>query len=230
MGGNLGIGAAQNRGIDFADQNGAEFVLLLDDDSRMTRTALTSLLKAYSELRAMGIRVGAVCGRPIDRHDGSEDSSGNKASAYRVCREMMSSGSLIPLAVFREVGPMDDSLFVDYVDFEWGWRAIAQGYRLYLANDVVFSHALGEGIHRILGKTIKLKSPIRHYYQTRNSLLLLRRHYVPIAWRVKNLTLTLIKCVVFPMFVLPRRCRFSYAFRGLLDGIWGKKSGPYHNR
>jgi rhamnosyltransferase len=226
MGGNLGIGCAQNRGIEFAKQNGAEFVLLLDDDSRLTCTALSGLLKAYFELQALGNRVGAVGGRAIDRHDASESSIGREEGAFMLSREMMSSGSLIPIAVLGEVGFMDESLFVDYVDFEWGWRAIEHGYKLYLANDVIFLHALGEGSYRILGIKVKLKSPIRHYYQTRNTLLLLRRRYVPMGWRVKNLVRTLIKCVVFSMFISPRGRRFLYAFRGLRDGLWGNESGP----
>ena len=145
MDGNKGIGYAQNRGIEFAEENGAEFVLLLDDDSRLMCTALSGLLQAYSVLQAKGFRIGAVCGRPIDCHDHNKDKVGCEVGVSTYCREMMSSGSLIPLVVLREVGLMDESLFVDYVDFEWGWRAIAQGYKLYFVNDVTFSHALAKG-------------------------------------------------------------------------------------
>jgi rhamnosyltransferase len=229
MDGNRGIGYAQNRGITYAEQAGAEFVLLLDDDSRFSCRALSRLLDAYRDLQLGGDCIGAVCGRPVDRHHaGSSDP--DKTSNPIQCREMMSSGSLIPIAVLHDVGFMDESLFVDYVDFEWGWRAIAHGYTIYLAADVSFSHALGDGIQTVAGMKIKLKSPIRHYYQTRNALRLLRRPYVPMIWKIKNFVMTLVKCMVFPIFVPPRSQRALYVVRGLKDGVWGTGSGCYPPR
>jgi rhamnosyltransferase len=229
MDGNRGIGCAQNRGIAYAEQAGAEFILLLDDDSRFTCSALSRLLDRYRELKFEGNRIGAVCGCPVDRHQAASSNS-NQTSNPVQCRDMMSSGSLIPMEVLRDVGFMDESLFVDYVDFEWGWRAIARGYGVYLAADVSFSHALGDGIKTVAGMEIKLKSPIRHYYQTRNALRLLRRPYVPMTWKMKNLVMTLGKCLAFPIFVPPRSQRALYVVRGFKDGVWGTGTGRYPTR
>jgi rhamnosyltransferase len=229
MDGNQGIGHAQNRGFAFAEQAGAEFVLLLDDDSQFTCGALSGLIDTYRGLRLKGERVGAVCALPVDRHYADRRHPG-EANTVSPCREMMSSGSLIAVDALRDAGGMDESLFVDYVDFEWGWRAIAHGYKVYLANGVTFSHSLGDGILTVAGMKIRLKSPIRHYYQTRNSLRLLRRPYVPMPWKIKNTVLTLIKSAVFPICMAPRRLRFSYILRGLKDAFLGSGTGRYQTQ
>jgi len=43
---------------------------------------------------------------------------------------LIASGCLIPADVLRDVGLMDDALFIDHVDTDWCMRARARGYRL----------------------------------------------------------------------------------------------------
>lgn len=219
MTGNRGIGYAQNRGIEFARQAAADFVLLMDDDSRMPAASMHRLLNCYFELTAGGRRVGAVSALAIDRDGAAKRPAAGRPETVVECRDLMSSGSLIPVGVFATVGFMDEGLFIDFVDFDWGWRARAHGLGLYQAQDAVFAHALGEGFVRVFGYPVKLKSPIRHYYQTRNTFRMLRRPHTPAGWKAKQLVTILIKCVVFPLFVPPRRSRLACFFQGLADGM-----------
>lgn len=43
--------------------------------------------------------------------------------SHYITHHVMSSGSIIPLKKFREVGLYNDKLFIDFVESEWCWRA-----------------------------------------------------------------------------------------------------------
>ena len=95
----------------------------------------------------------------------------------------MSSGTLIHRNAIEYVGLFEEPLFIDCVDFEWGWRARSLGVKLLLVREAFFSHTIGDGLHRYE----QLPSPIRHYYQTRNINYMLTRNYVPKLWKMKQL-------------------------------------------
>ena len=217
MGMNAGIGYAQNRAFEHAIQADYKNVLLLDDDSRISSDGLATLLELNDQLVASGAKIAAVSAQPVMC---DSDIPPHRDQRHVVgIRDLMSSGSLISVSALHSVGGMDEALFVDYVDYDWGWRAQAEGFSLFVAPGVHLEHALGEGSSRIVGLSVKLKAPIRHYYQTRNCLLLLSRGYVPLDWKVKELIRLVGKCVIFSLFVTPRWKRFVFSVRGFVDAF-----------
>ena len=220
MHGNVGIARAQNQGIAFALGLGASYILLIDDDSHLTANDAIRLRNAYLELKGLGRRIGAVSARAMS-HDGRNLSNvpGNLRQGFTSCPLLNSSGTLLPVKLFSEVGPMDESLFIDMVDFEWGWRALARGYELVIAEAIRFRHTLGESPLHVLGIRIGIPSPIRHYYQTRNTLYLLTRPYVPFLWKIKQVFNLVIKFIFFPIFVPPRLERLTRLTQGCREAI-----------
>jgi len=67
LGTNLGIAAAQNRGIAWARERGASHVLLLDQDSVPASDMVARLLQALEGATRAGQRVAAVGPRLVDR-------------------------------------------------------------------------------------------------------------------------------------------------------------------
>ena len=57
---------------------------------------------------------------------------------------LISSGSSISLTALADIGPFDESLFIEHVDTDWALRAGAKGYRLYGVADARLDHALGD--------------------------------------------------------------------------------------
>lgn len=220
MPGNTGIGFAQNQGIHYARTKKARFVLLLDDDSTFLPEMVDHLVHSFLEASDSGKNIGLLGARArnLSGKDLSNVPPGSNGLSH--CPLMTSSGSLIPLEVLRQVGGMDESLFIDYVDFEWGWRAIDKGFQLYLDDNLYFDHHLGEGEVRKFGLTLRIPSPIRHYYQTRNFLLLASRSHVPWRWKLRQGLATLAKLALFPILVEPRTVRGIYLLRGLVDGLF----------
>lgn len=224
---NVGIGAAQNHGIALAHQRAYEFVFFLDDDSIPDQSLVRNLIEVYRQLTASGVKVGAVGARARDSRGNDISNAAEGNAIARSCSQMMSSGALIPTEALRDVGVMNELLFIDCVDFDWGWRAIDRGYRLFLAAGCYFQHSLGEG-HLPFGPVrLGIPSPVRHYYQYRNILLMLSKPYVPKAWKAKQLMALMVKLAVFPCLVPPRIQRLRYMLRGIADwrrNCWGKCS------
>ena len=233
---NLGIGAGHNIGIRWAQGHGADFVLLLDQDSQVEADMVARLQLAYADLTQQKITVAGVGPRYHDSDSGGLSKFvkvGVLGFTQLQCEGdnaamkidfLISSGSLLSLAAIDAIGLMDESLFIDHVDTEWCFRAGAHGFQFYGVCDAVMTHALGE--HRkefwfTRQRMVPFHSPFRYYYMFRNSVLLYRRSYMPLAWKLADIQRCL-KIAVFFGLVAPNRfaCLKMMAL-GLIDGFKG---------
>jgi len=221
MRGNVGIAQAQNQGAAYAIANGARFLLLLDDDSLPVRGMIASLHSTYDSRLKHGCRA-VVCGMHLERGAPPQISG----QEIRPIINMMSSGTFISTDIFTDVGAMDEDLFIDYVDFDWGWRAQKKGYTILLDPSTTFEHSLGEGNKKFLSITIRVPAPIRHYFQFRNTFLLAHRPHVPLSWKLGRFLITPAKLFILLMVAKNRRERIYFAAKGALHGI-RRRSGPY---
>jgi rhamnosyltransferase len=67
--------------------------------------------------------------------------------------------------------------------------------------------------------------PLRHYYYFRNALLLYRRPYIPVIWKLRDLGMLVLKAGFFASVPRPRLVRLRMIALGLYDGLFGH-SGP----
>src|SRR3990167_7638926 len=131
---NLGIAKAQSIGMQWAFDDGAEFVLQMDQDSELSEDMVQKLIEAYTDLTSLGYKVGLVGVQDFDKFTGELNQARfNKGRpiAGTSCKEVsetLSSGSLIPKVAYEAVGGMDDGLFIDAVDFEYCWRLRSKGF------------------------------------------------------------------------------------------------------
>lgn len=226
---NLGIAAAQSIGMKWAFEKGADFILQMDQDSVPDEKLVDNLLKCHIELTRRGYKVGLVGPQDFDKDTKELNKARLKKGKYIEdtnyvsLEQTLSSGSLISKKVYELVGGMDDGLFIDAVDSEYCWRIRNNGFLVIKNNDALLAHKLGEGKKKILGFLyVGVPSPIRHYYQVRNTLLLFRRAYVPSYWKYSGLVKIIFKLLVYP-FTLERGYeRFNYIIKGIRDGILNK--------
>ena len=205
FGENLGIAKAQSIGMKWAFENGADFVLQMDQDSVPNDDLVEKLLECYDKLTSKGYKVGLVGPQDYDKDTKELNKARLKKgdfiddTNYVSLEQTLSSGSLVPKYVYEVVGGMDDDLFIDAVDSEYCWRIRENGFLVIKSNDALLAHKLGDGKHKILGfLNVGVPSPIRHYYQIRNTLLLARRDYVPIYWKYSMLVKVVFKLLVYP--------------------------------
>lgn len=227
---NLGIAKAQNIGIRKLNETNTDYIYFSDQDSIPPRDTVKVLMKDYEWLVRQNIRVGAIGPTIINRQT-------NKAYKGRIKKgkhvspsiievsEIISSGSLIPMEALRKVGYMEDDLFIDGVDHEWCWRANdLDGYRFFISQNVQMSHQQGEGDRTFMGIRIAISSTFRAYFQYRNYVILAKRRYVPIYWKISNGIKFAIRLVYYPLFVAPRIKYLKNSILGIMDGVLNKFS------
>lgn len=227
---NRGIAVAHNAGIRYALDQGHDYVLLLDHDSLLMPDCVSRLLHAHQTLSDSGVPVAAVGPRYLD------ETSGVQAPFLRFGRwdfmkiycngdevveasVLISSGSLISSKALNAIGPMDESLFIDGVDWEWCFRASAAGYRLFGIAAATMSHTLGDSGIRIMRWKVPLHSPLRHYYAYRNAVLLCKRKVVPFSWKFHFSVRLVVRFAIYVVLAPHRIERCRYIFRGLHDGM-----------
>lgn len=230
---NLGIGAAQNIGIQKAITEGAEYILLSDQDTIYPPNFVTEMVACIEKLKATG-KVAAICPNFYDTNRSElcpmivdAGPLGFKlktatSGLHKVCFAN-ASGMLIPAKVFAEVGLMRDDLFIDCVDTEWCTRAEHHGYSIYCNADMVITHSLGDSAINVLGRVITQHSPLRHYYLARNSIYLaLYSRYLTLNKRLFFLLRALKRVVGHAVLSAPRLENLSKGLLGLWHGVIGR--------
>jgi rhamnosyltransferase len=100
---------------------------------------------------------------------------------------------------------MDEALFIDNVDLEWGFRARRAGYRLYGCFAARMGHRIGEAERHLAGLRVRDHAPLRQYYMTRNRIALYRRPYTPWAWIVHDVPRLTLKALYLTLIAERRR-------------------------
>ncbi|WIY82643.1 glycosyltransferase family 2 protein [Propionimicrobium sp. PCR01-08-3] len=230
---NLGIAAAQNRGIAMARQLGASHVLLSDHDSLPDDGMVAKLLAAIEQ----DPRIAAAGPLAAEDREGGDQLvymartwSPKRATAEELSRPqldvafLIASGCLITISALDEIGGMNEPMFIDHVDLEWGLRARRAGYRLVAVPSAHLHHSLGDEVVQLprRAQPIHVHAPFRNYYLARNTIYLIKTNLMPWRWRVRY-CYWLAKYVAFNSLLvdrLPERRRMLW--RGIRDGIRGR--------
>ena len=223
---NLGIAQAQNIGMEYAFHNQADFVLQMDQDSKPSKEMVQELLNSFYFLSKHGVQVGLIGPQDYNNDTGVVNAARvNKGKRIMNGKcmsvtETLSSGSLIPRSTYMSVGGMKEDLFIDAVDFEYCWRIVRFGLEIIRDESALLGHMLGDGRQKILAVVeVNVGSPIRHYYQFRNILLLSRAKHAPFYWKISNLAKIIIKLIFYPMFLHHGAERLRFMLLGIKDGL-----------
>ena len=134
-------------------------------------------------------------------------------------REIISSGGCTTREIMESVGPRDNRLFMDYVDFDWCWRAKSKGYICGITPDVTILHMVGQNTIYIGGYTIIVSSPVRYFYQFRNYMWLLRKNYVPLQWKINKGLKNIAQFIYFPILIKSGFACWKQMVRGFIAGL-----------
>lgn len=158
--GNIGIASALNQAARCAINQGFEFLLTLDQDSRPHPGMIDVLLSCYEA--GVGMVVPFLLLRP-----GLEAQGINRNHPVLTA---MTSGSLLRLTVYEHAGPFRDEFFIDFVDIEYCLRLQKFGYKVIQAGNARLEHNVGTRIGSGAWLSVTTHSPLRKYYKTRNRL------------------------------------------------------------
>lgn len=169
---NMGIAYALNVGCSLLYNEGYSWVLTLDQDSIVP----SNLLGVYSSFLSDNIdKVGIL----------SCDFLGNKETNmsifnYEFVNFCITSGSLLNLDAWNNVGRFDEKLFIDGVDHDLSIRLKIGGYKIVKFTNLHLIHRLGDPrIITLLHHRFNIRvghSPMRAYYMTRNSKYIIKKY------------------------------------------------------
>jgi rhamnosyltransferase len=241
LGENRGVAAAQNIGIKCAEKNGASHVVLLDQDSEPACDMLAKLLDGMERKEAEGIAVAAVGPKYLDerrnnpppfiriRGLGLDRARCDDPQEIVPVDYLISSGCLISVEAIKKIGNMEESLFIDYVDIEWGLRAKVKGFQCFGVCGAKMRHSLGDRPIRLLGKTWPLHAPFRHYYHFRNAVWLYRQEWVPRRWKIVDGYRLIIKYLFYAVIPKDRWAHVRMMSLGIWDA-WRGRTGELEEK
>ncbi|MBN2856196.1 MAG: glycosyltransferase family 2 protein [Halothiobacillaceae bacterium] len=239
LGDNLGIATALNLGIELAISEGANWLLLSDQDSLPAPDMAAGLMAAFAALQSRGLRVGAVGPTFTDLHTTltypfQANLPGQFFYGHRAPTEsephvealtLITSGTLIPAEAMREVGLMRDDFFIDQVDIEWCHRARSKGYRLYGTGWARMYQRMGEARLRVWYLRWRYESaysPLRIYYRLRNFVALWKLDFVDWRWKLRSSWYCLGIVYSHVGFGTQRLASLRMAAKGVWHGLWGR--------
>ena len=203
-----GVAGGFNRGVDAAIAGGAEWITLLDQDSRVSPSDLQRLREPWQRLENQALLVGPLIwdGRRNQPH--AMASGSDFQQGYLMTRLLISSGTTFRAVDWPRLGVMCEWLVVDFVDHSWCFRAQArQGFLLLQHPEVRLVQRFGRSHPNQLCRWfgMELYSPTRHFYQLRNLRWLLQKAEVPLDLRCKELIKMLLKPWLWLLFEPKRR-------------------------
>lgn len=239
LGSNMGVAKAINVGLEAARAAGADHVLLSDQDSLPASDMVAALMAVLDQYRATSPPAGAVGPLFRDEVTGSvlpvqANIEGKFFYGHAMpgpeepvveALSLITSGSLIPLAVIDDVGPMREDLFIDYVDIEWCHRARSKGWAMLVTWRAKMQHRMGEAQLRVWYWGWRQESayrPERVYYRVRNFVALCGMPWIATRWKVRNAWY--VAGVVYSQVIFgdARFACLRSAIRGLTDGVMGR--------
>ena len=229
---NHGIARAQNIGIKRALELFADFVLLSDQDTLFPDNYVH---KMFEDIDDYNIREVA-CIVPLFK-DKNKKNMPNQGFYRFTCwgwkcifpdhglyeiDQAISSGKLINLKLINLIGLMNESLFIDWVDFEWCWRARSR-FKIIGNANVIINHTLGDSAISIGFREINQRSPVRSYYITRNAIYLaIYSTSIDITHKYYLLLRSIKYIIGFPILCKPHIQQLVFTLRGAIDGFRGK--------
>jgi rhamnosyltransferase len=199
-----GIAGGLNRGIECALAADCLWITLLDQDSRISAEDMLLMPKAWDVFPSRQLVVGPIIWdeHRQERH-GRWRATDNGFDATRL---LISSGTTFRSSDWPQLGSMHESLFIDFVDHAWCFRAQARGFQLLQHPLVKLRQYFGaehpNSLCRWLG--MQLYSPERHFYALRNLRWLCLQPYIPLDLKIKELLKMLVKPWLWLVFE-PRR-------------------------
>lgn len=184
--GNFGVAKGNNQGIKLGLEEGADLVILLNNDIEFKQSYLFhDLVKTATEQKEdlvfpkvmyHGTRKIQIAGGGFNHYKGVSygygvgDDDGEKYNTPGHTGYAPTCFLLISRKVFETIGYMDETYFVYYDDDDFIYRALKHGFKLYFAPHL-------EIFHKASFSTGGHESPFSVYQLNRNRVYFIRKHY-----------------------------------------------------
>jgi rhamnosyltransferase len=185
---NQGIAIRLNAACELAINEGYQWLLTMDQDTRFSEEAIKNYLQCFESFEGKDKVAGFGTNFNIE-----------KVRSIATCQSknvhrLITSGMLLNLKLYEKIGGFDKSLFIDLVDDEYCIAAKKLGYTLIQFSHIYMSHNLGKQVHRssikslfLIKKNKNIHSPLRCYYMYRNMLYIKEKYKGSNIWLAENI-------------------------------------------
>lgn len=168
---NKGLATRLNTISQTVYNKGFEWILTMDQDSFFDKADIFNYFKIIEnyENRNITAMFGVNYIKSLVKKDSIEE-----------CAYLITSGSILNLSLFKKIGFFDENLFIDWVDSEYCYRSLLNGFKLIKCYGIYLNHNLGD---IKMGRSFKsgkltprtLHNPLRMYYLVRNYFYILQK-------------------------------------------------------
>ncbi|MCX2982538.1 glycosyltransferase [Halieaceae bacterium IMCC14734] len=170
---NQGLGVALNQGCQLALDAGYEWVVTLDQDSRLEVDFVPMMIAAWSRSSVCPVLLGC---NYFSVSRGLHKITADSAAAPIPVATVITSGTLMHLDSWRSLGGFREEFFIDGIDHEICLRARNAGCLVALYPGSMMRHSIGEEYDSgswLGGMRPYRHSPLRDYTNARNTTRLL---------------------------------------------------------
>lgn len=211
---NKGIATALNEIAKYSFNCGYKWLLTLDQDS----VCYSNLISTYRKFLDLP-NAGQITCNNKDRN--LKKLYTQETYGFKEIKYCITSGTLLNLQAWKDVGGFDSTLFIDRVDNEMCCALRNKGYVTYKVDFFGILHEMGHIKQKsILKKSIVVMNynPFRYYYIARNSILIAKRYP-----NEENLSRAIVHQLKIEFkIILFEKNKFSKSkavFKGIKDGI-----------
>lgn len=230
---NEGLAKAQNMGIEYANQENADWILLLDNDSLLDDKMVQTMIKKYLKYREKD-KVAIISPMIIDKNSTKKTKYICKEGVLGIKRKVLldditdnilstiASGSLVKTSVIKKIGNFKEEYFIDSVDTEFCMRAIYNGYRILVIKNAILYHELGQKRdYNILGLNITPTnhSALRRYYIYRNRIKMWREYWTKTPkYIVYEILASIYQIILIIIFENNKKQKLKMVCKGIREG------------
>jgi len=224
---NLGYAGNNNVGIEEAMKQGADWVLVLNEDTTLDSNCMTELIKVGESDPKIGIvgpmvyhhneptviqSAGGMLGKYWQsQHLGQNEADAGQFTSPHAVEWISGCAILVRRAAIENAGMLDASFFIYWEETEWCIRVARSGWKIVHVPQAKIWH---KGVQRDYQP-----KPSFTYYGTRNQLLTLSKHHAPLNVMLYNwlqTVRTLVSWTVKPKWKDKREHR-NAMWKGVID-------------
>lgn len=207
--------------------NEDDYIVFFDQDSTIEEGHIESLISEYELLQKNNIPVGVLGPVFYNTSNGLVEVPKIKTdlteNSFKVS-SIITSSMLCTYKNIKQIGFFNERVFLDMADWDICWRIIEAGMLCCMTDKVVLKHSLGTGEKKVGFLRVRVGSPFREYYQTRECLYLLTRRYTPFKFKIRFILMLTIRPIIHVLFLENKKDRIKYILKGIKD-FFAKKSG-----
>lgn len=191
-GANLGFSGGCNAGINYAIKNGADYIMLLNNDTTVKEDFLEPLIKAFERDHKIGVVGGKAYyyDDPKRIHMAGAEMDWLRASYKRYGDNQIDRGQfdtarevgfvsayfmLVKKQVFADIGMLSEDYFGGVEECEFVVKVKRKGYKIYYVPESVIWHKIS--------RSFKPGTPRGIYNCYRNKLIFMRKFLPPLKWQ-----------------------------------------------